>query len=226
MTRPTEQVDLLLNAFLSDMVEGRLSSRKGRSKDEITKYAENLINRFPDIKFTHTDPTSLDLSSSQNDFPETTPPEDESSSSRSSRTKIGENSKLKKAIKKLEYSDKFEQLYSSICKVSLKSHTILISVGAWSFIESLTAAYAEVISQDVKGFKDFFSKDRLNDLGFDGKKRRLDILHSLEYINKRGNASKHSPVSAEFDVQTLANNFDTVVPVLIAMAEAISVKDN
>lgn len=58
---------------------------------------------------------------------------------------------------------KLVNLYHSICSLELKTHTSMVSIGAWAFFETLTSCQGR---NNSISFESFSSKGKLGSLGF------------------------------------------------------------
>jgi hypothetical protein len=89
-------------------------------------------------------------------------------------------------------------------------------------VESLSALAGKDVNAD---FLAFFSNNRLGDYGF-GTSNKLvgPIRNALKRIQDNGNTTKHHSVSAMFDGKQLANDFETITPVLVKTLESIGPK--
>jgi len=105
---------------------------------------------------------------------------------------------------------KLVRLYYSICKVDLDPHTQLITVGAWSFMETLTACDGRTGGAD---FESFLSKQRLASWGFAGD--TTSVRQAIARIREYGNSTKHHPVAGAFNGNQLNNDMITLKDVLL-----------
>jgi hypothetical protein len=119
---------------------------------------------------------------------------------------IGYDPDIAQALKLLG-SYKLQNLYFSICEVGLDKHTPLISVGVWSFMETLTARCGRVGGTD---FPSFLNHNKLTDLGFPNRDDRKTLVQAIQRISECGNTTKHSDTSANFNGTQLANDMDTL----------------
>jgi hypothetical protein len=119
-------------------------------------------------------------------------------------------------------SDKLESLYSSLCYIRLPSHTPLLTIGLWAFIECIAALDGKNADTD---FLAFFSAQRLADLGIvGGNKKTGPIRDAFQRIQRNGNATKHHETSASFDGKQLNNDLLTITPILIKTLESVAKK--
>ena len=129
------------------------------------------------------------------------------------RTTIGGNRELETALA-TNGSQKLQSLYKSCSTLSLKQHCPIITVGFWSLMESLAALHAG----EGKAFYSYFSNNRLQSkFGFSCKNERKNITSSLKRLTERGNSTKHSAIAASFDGNQVANDFDVLTPLMLAV---------
>lgn len=115
---------------------------------------------------------------------------------------------------------KLVALYYSICFVHVE-HTLLLTIGLWAFVESLSALAGR---NDNTDFVAFYSNQRLSDFGLGTGKSLGPIRDALTRISRNGNATKHHQISGNFDGPQLVNDVATITPLLIKTAEAIPPK--
>ncbi|WP_010630031.1 ATP-binding protein [Halomonas sp. KM-1] len=113
-------------------------------------------------------------------------------------------------------SNKLSQLYESLCTVSLITHPVLVSVGAWAFFETLSklAGY--------KGDSSFssFLNNKVNFLYKDREKKK-SYKKIINDISERGNLDKHDGYYYTIDARQLAVDFDVIEPFLIDLLDEI-----
>ena len=118
-------------------------------------------------------------------------------------------------------SHKLTSLYHSICDVPLQEHTPLLTVGAWSFLETLTARIGR---GDKVSFVDFLSKERIQQLGADSTPTK-HLQEALRRISHSGNATKHDSVAGAFNGDQLANDIEVLGDLIRAIIrEAVTRK--
>ena len=210
-TRPTKDFDFLLERFLRDLVEGeKVTSRM--NKADIARYARTLS-------------ANRQISGERTDPEEVSPEPSSKSKSKKSRNKpkppknpkfVSHEVKIYDALQELELF-KLESLYHSITSLELDIHAPMISVGMWSFIETLTATMGR--STDAS-FVSYMSKRKLTELGFGSDTK--PITSALTRIQDFGNNTKHHAKSAAFDGNQLHNDFDTLTDCVLKCIEEIS----
>jgi hypothetical protein len=223
---PHDEFAKLFSAFLDDVRSGELSSRS--DSDDIKEYAAKLMNRVPcDRTLAPAYPLAMfrPAAADQSNPPVPADPapvvDPEPAPAPQAKTPvrqtIGRNATLDTALFALK-SQKLTSLYVSCVQLSLKDHAPLITVGLWSLLESLAALHAE----EAKKFIDYFTANFFtHHLGIADKDACKNIRAAIVSIDARGNATKHHSVAASFDGRQLANDFDVLVPFLIAICANI-----
>lgn len=114
---------------------------------------------------------------------------------------------------------KLQAIYHSLHRIFLAKHTPLLTVGAWVFIETLTAAAGR---NPETNFHAYLSPPKLDSLGLGKGKKLKAVREAVKRISDLGNATKHDEVAASFNSETLANDFDTMEKLLIALARNVA----
>jgi hypothetical protein len=209
--RPVEDFNKLLARFISDVKSAEITSR--HNKDQITAYGRTLA-RTPKVSSERVAPQSL----------KTVAAEARKARRRAPRNPRKQNHieydvALEQALEGLG-NRKLKSLYYSLSAVSLEHHTPLITIGAWAFIESLTALCGK---NDKTDFVSFYSNTRLEACGAAGKKGGT-VRDALQRIQRFGNATKHHEIAGSFDGSQLANDVATITPVLVKTLEQHAAK--
>ena len=89
-------------------------------------------------------------------------------------------------------------------------------MGAWSFIETLTALNGRSPGTD---FHSYLSNQKLVKLGLINKQEIKSIRGALKRVADFGNSTKHHKSSADFSSEQLANDFETMEQTLVALAK-------
>ncbi|TDF42370.1 hypothetical protein EYS14_05990 [Alteromonadaceae bacterium M269] len=113
---------------------------------------------------------------------------------------------------KLLREAKVEQLYNSLCKLSLKQHSVLMYIGAWSFLECLTALLGR---NDKTAFPEFLGS-RVIEFTSD-KTKKSELKNIIRDIADRGNCTKHSGVYWNYNAMDLKPAFKLLEPFIISM---------
>ena len=214
-TRPKHEFDAIARRFIRDLIEGKqVNSRM--NKPAIIEYARPL-GSLPGVTPTRTAPESLTESASQGGIAKT---------KKAGRAKPRKPEKLQH----VQYADdiasalksygnqKLESLYHSICSVELESHTPLVCIGVWAFVETLTACSGR---QTGTPFNSYLSNQKLASYGLG---RDAAIRGALEHIQDYGNSTKHDPVAATFNGDQLNNDLTVLKPVILKLIDEAASK--
>jgi hypothetical protein len=115
-------------------------------------------------------------------------------------------------------------LYYSLHTVPLENNVPLLSVGVWSFLETLTAVAGR---NESVSFPSFISNARLQSLGITERETQKAISQIVGHISSWGNTTKHHAQAANFNGEQLANDMKVLAPLLhglITAAAAMSVE--
>lgn len=209
-TRPKEEFDAIARRFIRDLIEGK-SVNSRMNKPQITEYARPL-GSLPGVTATRIASESLAMSGADD-------------SGKAKRTRRAKPRKPEK-LRHIQYADdvasalktygnhKLESLYHSICTVELEAHTPMVSIGAWAFVETLTACAGRT---EGTPFGNFLSNHRLGLYGLTGSKTA--IRQALTRIQDYGNSTKHEPLAATFNGDQLNNDLGVLRPVIIKCIE-------
>lgn len=210
--RPRKDFDLLVKKFIGDIRSKEINTRK--NKDEIVEYSRELqsIEGFSGKTIS---PTPLHKNSGSG---EPQPRKKIRVSPPKRPNKLYFDGEVHRLLKKTE-SYKLEKLYYSLCSIELEDHTPLLSVCAWSFIETLTAKDGKSVNTD---FYSYLSKKKLADLGLGKGKEQNGIREAVNRMKEHGNITKHDHTSANFNGEQLANDFETLTPLFRSTAESIA----
>lgn len=113
-------------------------------------------------------------------------------------------------------SQKLINFYDSITSVTLQRHAPLIAIGAWAFLETLSANAGR--GENVS-FLDFFSKQRRAKYGLPTGKDSGAISEALRRLAASGDVAKHSKSSALFDGEQLVNDMNTLRVLILKCIE-------
>ena len=189
-------------------------NEEGQSNDE----SENSDQQSE----SETDTTSVDDGGGEADEQNggsSTTPDSQTSQSRQTNNGVSESAALRAAILNTG-SRKFEQLYASICTVSLVQHPSLVMMGGWALIESMASALGKDGSTSIDSYfsRGFIGREFPNK--FSSSLAR-DFHNSIESIRKDANGIKHSPTYRADSALNLRAHFDTIEPLLLAVLEKI-----
>lgn len=213
LKRNRADFDLLLGKFLDDLLKSRVSSRS--NSPEIEAYSREL--RAVDGQ-THKEIAPVPLAMPKQ------PAKGKKRKSKPKKPKvikfIDHDNKIMEALNELG-GHKLPSLYNSICSVTLQSHTPLVAIGAWAFMESLSSKAGRG-SRD--SFPSFFNKRRLQDYGISIGRGDKAIRDALDRLATSGNVTKHHDTSAQFNGDQLANDMDTLKTLILKCIEEASRK--
>ncbi|SBS33371.1 hypothetical protein MSP8886_02732 [Marinomonas spartinae] len=117
--------------------------------------------------------------------------------------------------------DKACHLYDSLCRLSLKQHSVLMYIGAWSFLEMLTA----LIGRNSSTSFDDFLGTKINEYSTD-KKVKGELRKVVGDISTRGNCTKHSGIFWNYSAMDLKPAFIILEPFIIHLIEKYIQKNN
>ncbi len=211
--RPADDFKKQLSRFIDDLKEGnKITSRYNRSQVDV--YGRKLASN-PDISSERIEPVALKtVSATKRKSPRRTQPRKPRPPSHL------EYDKELAATLEAYANSKLEALYYSICAVHIE-HTLLLTIGVWAFVESLTALAGKNAETD---FGAFYSNQRLASYGIGSGKALGPVRDALTRISRNGNATKHHRISGNFDGPQLVNDLATITPLLIKTAESIGSK--
>ncbi len=198
--------DLLFKKFMEDVAAKRITTRDNASR--ITEYSHS-VREIDGVSGDRVDRHTVSSSTENNDTKKT-----KKTKRPSKPTKISPNDELQKALKEIP-SYKLEILYFSLCTLSLSQHTPLLSIGAWSLLETLTAICGRTIKSD---FHSYLNGKKLEDIGTCKKTEASSIREAVKRVSEYGNSTKHNKTSAAFNGEQLANDFETMTQMLIDLA--------
>jgi len=210
-TRPLADLKKQLTTFMEDLKKGlKVTSRK--NKAEIDTYGRTLA-QSAGISAERTQPVSLEsIVASGN----TGKKRASARKKPKKREHLEFDKDLAAAITTLRH-DKLESLYFSLCNVRLPSHTPLLTIGLWAFVETIASLAGKKADTD---FLAFFSGNKLAELGIEGgNKKTRPIRDALERLQHDGNATKHHETSASYNGKQLNNDLLTITPILVNTLE-------
>lgn len=210
-TRPQKDFDFLLHHVIADLMRGREGPVHSRAiAEEMEAYAQTLA-KLPELSGERIEPTPLEMpdeappsaeggekpkaaSGGGVDGPAPSGGEPKGPSTRGSRPstpkprqKLRGDKDLDAALRELN-NFKLRSLYKSLCDIKLEGNTPLLTIGVWTFLETLTALNGRKSTTDFLGF---LSPDRLQQLGCGGKKESAGLRTAIERTAAMGNVTKH-----------------------------------
>lgn len=203
---PADDFEIVFKRFMEDVAQKRITTRE--NSPSIRDYANNLRN-LPGVSGERVEghPIVTGTSSSK--------PGSQASAQRPKKPrKIRPSDDLSAALRAIP-SYKLEKLYYSICSVSLDTHTPLLAVGVWSFVETLTALEGRSSNVD---FHSYLSNQKLKSLGLGARQETKSIREALKRTSEFGNSTKHHKSAAAFSGEQLSNDFETMERTMVALA--------
>lgn len=126
---------------------------------------------------------------------------------------IGHSSRVAELLNEL-HSFKLSSLYKSLTSISLQEHPVLVTTGAWVFLECLTTLHGKTGGTEFVGY----INGKTGSWHID-RERSKDCKLSLDYISGHGNAQKHSAVFTAIDAANLHNHMEVLDIVLVKLLE-------
>lgn len=208
-TRDKKDFDLILNKFVDDLKSGVVHSRD--NKIGITSYSRKL-GSIKGLSNDRIDPESITAKPKKKKRSKKRP------SKQTVLKHIPYNEEIHEGLKEIP-SFKLEQVYYSLCDIELSNHTPLLSVGAWLFLETLTAKHGRGEKTD---FHSYFSNNLLTNLGVKDRTVRTTYRETIKRISEFGNSTKHHTDSAAFNGNQLANDMETLYPLISALIDSLN----
>lgn len=205
--RTEDEFDKSVGSFVRDLVDGQTVNSRQNSK-AIVDYARKFPGRA-DLSHEKIKPETISVEPRKKVRRRRRPKKPARQSHLLYRDEIHE------ALQRIP-SYKLEQIYYSICKLELENYTPLLSVGVWSFIESLTSVAGRNQSTDFYSYLSAHKIQALNCVPTDAIK---SIRQALKRISEFGNTTKHDSVGAMFNGEQLANDFEIIAPVVLALTK-------
>ncbi len=92
----------------------------------------------------------------------------------------------------------------------------MLYVGSWMFIETLTALCGRNYNTD---FHSYLSVQKMTSLSLGAKNETKAISEAVKRISEAGNTTKHNKTSAAFNGEQLANDFEVMKSLLVALVK-------
>jgi len=207
LNRSVEDFEKRALKFVTDLINGAAKDGSRTSSEKIVEYGNELATEVP-ISPTTTPSTPLAEAKKRRPKPKPRKP-----NMPAVPKTIQVDRELEKALEDLG-ALKLQALYYSICKVELDPHTPLVLVGIWSFLDSL----GSIVTQNGT-IENIFPKDVLTRLGVTSSAEKSIIQDVMSDIRKKGNSTKHEPVSYYTDGKTLHNHMEVITPLIIKRIE-------
>lgn len=105
-------------------------------------------------------------------------------------------------LKRLE-GNKIDKLYKSLTTISLNQHGVLAMIGAWCFLECVTASIGRRSDNDFKSF----INNRLGNYRQLPRDERNVLKRVVQDIAEKGNCNKHDSLYSDISASDLKNAF-------------------
>lgn len=205
--RTEEDFDKSVKTFVDDLLDGTYVNSR-LNKNEIVEYARKFPGRAG-LSANKTDPVTISVEPTKKSKRKRHPQKP------AKRSHLTYNDEIHGALRDIP-SYKLEQLYYSICRLELADYTPLLSVGVWSFVESLTAVAGRNENTD---FYSYLSAQKIQSLNCMPDSSAKSARQAFKRILDFGNTTKHDRVGAMFNGEQLANDFEIIAPVALKLAK-------
>lgn len=199
--------DRSVQSFIEDLVNGRDVHSRQNSKD-IVAYARKFPGRAK-LTAERTDPVTISIEPSKQPKRKRRPKKP------SRQVHLAYKDEIHEALRCIP-NYKLEQIYYSICELELTKYTPLLSVGVWSFVESLTSVAGRHQNTD---FYSFLSNSKIISLNCIQASNVKSVRQAIKRISEFGNTTKHDSIGAMFNGEQLANDFEIIAPIVLALAK-------
>lgn len=208
LTKSESDFDALLGKFLGDLASGHVNSR-ARGAETFNAYGRELAAvTVPGKGAVVTNLLDLDQSGKRRS---------RRSATIKPRSILKHEHEIMDALRALD-SQKLLSLYHSITTIPLNPHAPLVAIGAWAFLESLSAKAGRGVQQD---FQSFFDKSRRGRWGLPTGQDAKAVTEALKHVATSGDVTKHDGTAALFNGEQLANDMDTLKNLILKCIENI-----
>ena len=216
--------------FINDVAKGKIDTRTHSTSEQIREYVQFNKNNEDSSKSDDVNNSTCESSYSIDDkiddgtniiqnnlenIAEKPQSEPIKNISPKPRTKLVNSKDLMDKLKLLN-NYKLSKIYYSLNEISVQKHPALITVGIWSFLESLTFLHGR-----DGGELSAYINNKFSSLGFDSKKHKA-IKEAVQRFHESGNTTKHHPTAANFNYEQIINDFEVITPLLIAIINNIN----
>lgn len=224
-----------LRIFINDLISENINTRSHATTEQITQYVKK---KLMSIDKEISGDKQIDLENKKEELQrelETQKPEASKEIQQDSQDKESQNlllkqkstesePKLPKKLPNLSELDraldelnnyKLKKLYYSIHEIPLKKHTPILTIGIWSFLETLTVLHG----RENDEFHAYIN-NHSQEWGFNSRKDKA-IKEAIRRFHENGNATKHHATAATFNAEQLLNDFEVISPLLAAIIESI-----
>ena len=204
---PEEDFDRAVKTFIDDMADGtNVNSRL--NKKEIVEYARKFPGRAG-LSAVKIDPVTIAVE------PTKATKRSQHPRKPAKQTRLAYIDEIHEALRDIP-SYKHEKLYYSLCKLELADYTPLLSIGVWAFLETLTSLVGRTSSSD---FYSYLSGQKIQSLNCMAQGSVKAANQALRRLADFGNTTKHDSVGAMFNGEQLANDFEMIGPIVLALAK-------
>lgn len=216
--------------FINDVAKGKIDTRTHSTSEQIREYVQFNKNNEDSSKSDDVNNSTCESSYSIDDkiddgtniiqnnlenIAEKPQSEPIKNISPKPRTKLVNSKDLMDKLKLLN-NYKLSKIYYSLNEISVQKHPALITVGIWSFLESLTFLHGR-----DGGELSAYINNKFSSLGFDSKKHKA-IKEAVQRFHESGNTTKHHPTAANFNYEQIINDFEVITPLSIAIINNIN----
>ncbi|WP_188213918.1 hypothetical protein [Neisseria subflava] len=227
---PSEMNMEYFTIFINDVTKGKIDTRTHSTSEQIREYVQFNKNNEDSSKSDDVNNSTCESSHSIDDkiddgtniiqnnlenIAEKPQSEPIKNISPKPRTKLVNSKDLMDKLKLLN-NYKLSKIYYSLNDISVQKHPALITVGIWSFLESLTFLHGR-----DGGELSAYINNKFSSLGFDSKKHKA-IREAVQRFHESGNTTKHHPTAANFNYEQIINDFEVITPLLIAIINNIN----
>lgn len=108
-------------------------------------------------------------------------------------------------------SVKLDSLYYSLMKIQISNHVVLLSIGLWAFLETMTALMGRLENDN---FESFLAQKKTLIAPDQGTKSWGATKDALSRVRKAGNTGKHHPVGGQFSKEALYSDWTILRPII------------
>ena len=225
ITRNREDFDKRLKHFIVDLATKKIHSRTGNLKSDVEDYANKLAREIPVQETAESMPLVIKTLTQQTKKALKRSDFRKKPKAKLKKQKINFNQEIEIELEELD-STKLLALYRSICGIGLENNAPILTVGAWSFIETLARLNGCKVGTS---FVSFYNRNRLSSLLLSDKnkepkseKATIEPVESaLKSLSKEGNLTKHDKNWAKFNWQELKTDMLSLEPLIIAICRDI-----
>tara|TARA_R110002073_G_scaffold199017_1_gene358152 strand:- start:1016 stop:2287 length:1272 start_codon:yes stop_codon:yes gene_type:complete len=202
ISRPQAEFDIIVDKFIGDLKTGTVNSRT--HAPERKEYAREF-SVLPGVTNARTEPMRPGQPAKKH--------RKKLKPKKSAAPRFLEyDEPIFKAVKKLK-NKKLEEVYYSLCKIDLAQHTIIVGIGVWAFLETLTAVHG----RDGSNFESYLNPQRLEGLGLGNKTKTKTLRAVISRVAEYGNTNKHHKQAANFNSKQIHNDMIVMTDLVLAL---------